>query len=110
MFRSTSDYACFAKLVAIFFVGANLMTTALKVQSSAVYGYHGPVSDFSLLMPVSNLSNKHRLYEPVSDFSLFMASMSNISNKYRLYSSSDFSTLFDFEVNASRHVYSPWCT
>ena len=105
MFRSTSDYGCFAKLVAIFFVG--LMITALKVQSSAVYGYHGSDSDFSLLMPVSNLSNKHRLYEPVSDFSLLMPSMSNISNKYRLYSSSDFSTLFDFEVNASRHVYSP---
>ena len=85
MFRSTSDYACFAKLVAIFFVGANLMTTALKVQSSAVYGYHGPVS---LSMSMSNISNKHYLYS----------------------NSSDFSTLFGFEVNASRLVYSPWCT
>ena len=81
MFRSTSDYGCFAKLVAIFFV--DLMITALKVQSSAVYGYHGSVSDFSLSM----------------------SSMSNISNKYRLYSNnSDFSTLFAVKVNASRLV------
>ena len=61
--------------MAIFFVGANLMTTALKVQSSAVYDYHGPVS---LSMSMSNISNKHYLYS----------------------NSSNFSTLFGFEVNA----------
>ena len=85
MFRSTSDYVCFAKSVAVFFVvGASMtnpMTTALKVQSSAAYGFHGPVSDFSLSM----------------------SSMSNISNKHYLYSNnSDFSTVFGAKVNASR--------
>ena len=87
MFRLTSDYIVSAKSMAVFLLAASAqtmcITTALEVQSSAAYGYHGTVSKFYL---------------------------SKISNKDRLYSSSDFSTLFDFEVNASRHVYSPWCT
>ena len=77
MFRSTSDYVCSAKLVAVFFVvGASMtnpMTTALKVQSSAAYGFHGPVSDFFLSIPnMSNISDNHCMCEPFSDFSLCM--------------------------------------
>ena len=105
MLRSTSDYVCSAKLVAVFFVvGASMtnpMTTALKVQSSAAYGFHGPVSDFFLSMPnMSNISDKHCMCEPVSDFSLLMPITSNIFKNHCM-SEPDFSLSMPIMSNIS---------
>ena len=83
MFRSTSDYIVSAKSMAVFLLAASaqtMCTTALEVQSSAAFGYHGTVSEFYL----SNIFNQHCLCEPVSDFSLSMPMMFNIFKEHGL--------------------------